>query len=96
MREASSSFWLVSFGLLVFTMVAVPLLIFEDNNFPRYQSLRAELTRAEESSVQLAREVQVLKRQVQKLKTDPRAVERIARDDLGMVMPGELVFQFQQ
>ena len=95
MRDASPGVWLFSFGLLVFTMVSVPLLIFDDKSLPRYQSLRAELTRSESNSAQLAREVEQLKREVERLKEDPHAIERIARDDLGMVRPGELIFQFQ-
>ena len=86
---------MLSFGLLVFTMVSVPLLIFDDKSYPRYQSLKAELARSETNSAQLKREVEALKRRVERLKNDPHAIERIARDDLGMVRPGELIFQFQ-
>ena len=95
-RESSSSAWFVSFGLLVFTMVAVPLLIFDEKSFPRYQSLKAQLERTEASTQQLEREVETLKRQVRRLREDPLAVERIARDEQGMVRPSELIFQFPQ
>ena len=86
---------MLSFGLLVFTMVSVPLLIFDDKSYPRYQSLKTELSRSEANRAQLEREVEALKRRVDRLKNDPHAIERIARDDLGMVRPGELIFQFQ-
>jgi cell division protein FtsB len=35
--------------------------------------------------------VQALKREVERLRTDPRAVERIAREDLDYAAPGEIV-----
>ncbi len=37
-------------------------------------------------------EVTELRKDVERLKTDPRAVERIAREDLGFVKPGEVTF----
>jgi cell division protein FtsB len=96
MRETSSAAWFVSFGLLVFTMVAVPLLIFDEKSLPRYQSLRAQLERSENNARQMEREVEALKKQVTRLRDDPLAVERIARDELGMIRSDELIFQFPQ
>jgi cell division protein FtsB len=96
MREKSSAAWFVCFGLLVFTMVAVPLLMFDEKSFPRYQSLKAELERSDTNAKQLTREVEALKRQVSRLRDDPQAVERIARDELGMIRSDELIFQFPQ
>jgi cell division protein FtsB len=96
MRETSSAAWFVSFGLLVLAIVAVPLLIFDEKSLPRYQQLRAELERSQESSKQLEREVEALRRQVRRLHDDPQAIERIARDELGMIRSNELIFQFPQ
>jgi cell division protein FtsB len=96
MREKSSAAWFVSFGLLTFTMVAVPLLIFDEKSLPRYQSLRAELERSDNNAKQMEREVEALKKSVTRLRDDPLAVERIARDELGMIRPDELIFQFPQ
>ncbi len=35
-----------------------------------------------------------LRREVRSLKTDLRYIEKIAREDLGLVKPGELVYEF--
>lgn len=94
MREASTAVWLLPFGLLVFTIVAVPLLILDDEGMPRYQALRAELDRLRANNAQIQEEVDALQRSTNRLRDDPRAVERIARDELGMVQDGEIVFQF--
>ena len=90
----SSNVWLLPFGLLVLAIVTVPLQILDDKGLPRYRSLRAQLTRVEANNEKLEREVKELHRQVKLLRDDPQALERIARDDLGMVKPGELIFQF--
>lgn len=35
-----------------------------------------------------------LSKQVQALRTDPKAVERIAREEMGLARPGEMIFKF--
>lgn len=44
---------------------------------------------------QLNRENQKLQNRVQSLKTDPAAIERIAREDMGLARPGEYIFKIQ-
>ena len=39
-------------------------------------------------------EIEELRGRVERLRDDPTAVERIARDDLGLVRQSEVVFQF--
>lgn len=38
---------------------------------------------------------QELQKHVQSLKTDPSAIERIAREDMGLARPGEYIFKIQ-
>ena len=40
----------------------------------------------------LARELSDLAQQIAALRSDPRAIERLAREELGLVRPGETVF----
>jgi cell division protein FtsB len=44
---------------------------------------------------QLNRENQKLQNRVRSLKTDPAAIERIAREDMGLARPGEYIFKIQ-
>jgi cell division protein FtsB len=44
---------------------------------------------------QLDQENQKLQNRVQSLKTDPAAIERIAREDMGLARPGEYIFKIQ-
>jgi cell division protein FtsB len=96
MREPSSPVWLLPFGLLVFTIVAVPLHILDSQGLPRYRALRSELQRLRDDNENSRREVERLGHEVDHLRSDPLAVERIARDELGMVRKDELIFQFAQ
>ncbi len=86
--------WLLPFGLLVLAIVAVPLRILDEQGLPRYRALKDELREVGGANERLEREVRDLERQVAALRTDPGAIEQIARDELGMVRDGELVFQF--
>jgi cell division protein FtsB len=44
---------------------------------------------------QLDQDNQKLQGRVQSLKTDPSAIERIAREDMGLARPGEYIFKIQ-
>jgi cell division protein FtsB len=85
---------MLPFGLLVLAVVAVPLHILDAQGLPRYRALRGELARVQDNNDRMRREVQALSAEVDRLRRDPRAVERIARDELGMVRKDEIVFQF--
>ena len=50
------------------------------------QQLRGEIDR-------LNHENGDLNKQVQALRTDPKAVERIAREEMGLARPGEMIFK---
>jgi cell division protein FtsB len=94
MRDPSSAVWIVPFGLLVFTIVTVPLHLLDGQGLPRYRALRDELAKVQSKNERLQREVRELSEETERLRGDARAIERIARDELGMVRDGEIVFQF--
>ena len=80
--------------LMVMAVMTVPTLVLDEQGLPRYRRLRAELEELRGSNQQLVREIADLKGEIDALRTDPSFVERIARDELGMVREEELVFQF--
>ena len=90
----STAAWLVPFALLVIAIVAVPLRILDEQGLPRYRVLRAELVEIQAENERLERRIRRLQRETEALRTDPSAIELIARDELGMVRDDELVFQF--
>lgn len=86
--------WMLPFGLLVLSIVSVPLAILDEEGLPRYRALKDELAEVERVNGRLRRDVDDLRREVTALRTDPDAIERIARDELGMVREDEILFQF--
>ncbi|MCK5796582.1 MAG: septum formation initiator family protein [Deltaproteobacteria bacterium] len=57
--------------------------------------LEAELTRATKENSALKKENVSMRQEIHQLKTDRRAIERVARDELGLVRPTDLVFVFK-
>jgi cell division protein FtsB len=53
------------------------------------QELRGEID-------QLNKQNTHLNKQVQALRTDPKAVERIAREEMGLARPGEMIFKIPE
>ena len=93
-RLGRALLWMLPFGLLVVSIVGVPLSILDAEGLPRYRALRGELAEVERVNERLRHDVEQLHREVDGLRTDPDAIERIARDELGMVREDEILFQF--
>jgi cell division protein FtsB len=83
-------------GMLTLALVAVPVLVLEPAGLPRLRALQKELDAVNTENDELRRDVVRLRVEVRSLRDDPAAVERIARDQLGMVRKSELVFQFNR
>jgi len=80
--------------MLCLAVIAVPLLVLQPAGLPRLRGLEKELQDVDTENAQLRRDVARLRIEVDELRDDPAAVERIARDQLGMVRRSEVVFQF--
>jgi cell division protein FtsB len=89
-------FWerLLPLAILATAMVGAPVMILAPPGLPRLRALSRELGEVEQENASLRIEVQQLRGKVQHLREDPVAVERIARDELGLVRSSEVVFQF--
>lgn len=61
----------------------------------KYLRLRDDAARMAAENAQLAAETARLAREVRALRTDPGALERAAREDLGLVRPGERVYRVE-
>jgi cell division protein FtsB len=79
--------------LLVFTVVflgGTAAALFGTHGELDVQRQRVRLREMQEANAAHLERVQALRREVERLKTDPSAVERIAREDLGYVAKGEI------
>ena len=82
-------------GLVVIGILVVVLVVwlFAPRIRTYYDLQRVEARRADD--VRLEEEMLAhLHRQQERLRTDPRFVEKLAREEIGLAKPGELVFKF--
>ena len=81
-------------ALLAATFGYVPYHLYARSGYSRYLELRRDLAAAKTRNAHLRAENERLAREVESLRTDPRALEQVARADLGWVRPGEILFDF--
>jgi cell division protein FtsB len=81
-------------ALLGVALVSVPILVFQPEGLRRLRALERELHEVQSENAELRRDIGKLRVEVKRLRDDPAAVERIARDQLGLVRKNEVVFFF--
>jgi cell division protein FtsB len=81
-------------AMLAVAAVAVPVMMLAPEGLPRLRSLSKEVAQVESENADQRQQIQHLRGKVRHLREDPAAVERIARDELGLVRTSEVVFQF--
>lgn len=67
--------------------------IFGAHGFVAMRRTQKEIGQIREQIGKLNEENQSLAGQVNSLKSDPKAIERIAREDMGLARPGEMIFK---
>ena len=83
--------WRWAAGLLV---LLVALAVAGERSVRRFWNLRGEVDRVQREIQRLEAENEELSRTVDRLRDDPSVIEKIAREELGMVKPGEKVLRF--
>jgi cell division protein FtsB len=64
--------------------------------FRRYLTLKQDVQALQERNSVLAEQNEALLREINALRKDPAALERAAREELGYVKPGEIVFHLEE
>lgn len=75
----------------ILTLVSVV----DGKGFRRYLRLRQDLEALESRNQVLSEQNDALLREINALRNDPAALERAAREELGYVKPGEIVFHLE-
>ena len=97
--KSSGQRWLervLPLGILGLAAIAVPVMIFSPSGLSRLERLGQERVRADEEISRLSQEIRELRAEVAAVRSDPAAVERVARDELGLVRQTEAVFHFDE
>lgn len=67
--------------------------IFGAHGFIAMRRTQKEIDQVREQIGKLNNENKSLSNQVNSLKTDPKAIERIAREEMGLARPGEIIYR---
>jgi len=78
-------------GLLLLAVLVHDL--FGDHGFLAMRRAQKEVQALQEEIQQLSQDNARLAAEVQALKSDPKIIERIAREEMGLAKPGELIFK---
>lgn len=73
----------------------LPLRVFGGGGIERAHNLEGQLKRVRERIQTLRLENGKMRAEAHGLRDNLHAIERVARDDLGLVRPGDLVFQLE-
>lgn len=83
-------------GLLLLAATTVPALIWSPKGLARLEALEQQRKALQLEVQHLERDIERLTIQAESIKTSPASVERVARDELGLVRQTEVVMQFKK
>jgi cell division protein FtsB len=81
--------------MLVIAAVSVPVMLWSPSGLARLDALRSQRENLNLELSRLEREIERLRFQADSIKTSPSSIERVARDELGLVRQTEIVMQFK-
>lgn len=82
------------FIIMIALLAACVFSILGEDGYRKLVMLRRALAAQVEDNTQSMNELNALKRKVKGLRSDPRALEKSARNELGMARPDEMIFIF--
>lgn len=82
--------------LSVFIIFMVFLTVFSDKGLIKIYHLSKERDNIRAASAVIREENENLKEEINRLKTDKRYIEEVARKELGMVRQSDIIYQFEK
>ena len=89
MKKPFALLWLLFSGVVIFSWVYLPSL-------SKYHDLKLQEDELDKQIEKYSTEVETIKEERDLLKNDPEYLEKVIRDELGLVKPGEIVYKFVQ
>jgi cell division protein FtsB len=83
-------------ALLAGLAAYLPHRVQESDGYVRMTRMQEELGELDRRALSLRRENQTLRGDIRRLRVDLEAIDRVARDDLGLVQPEEIVIQVER
>lgn len=82
-------------GVFILILLCLALIvheIFGQNGYLALRRQQTELQTLQQKILQLQQENDQLERQIKALRSDPKAIERLAREQMRMARPGEIIY----
>ena len=87
--------WIVlPVALLLGTVVYVPMKLNDENGYRRVERLKNELQYLKARNRKLSRENEAVRQKIMAIQSDADYIENIARNEMGMIGPDEVIYQF--
>jgi cell division protein FtsB len=86
---------LVAAAMVAALLAWVPWLVYESDGYVRLRTMQGQRTDLERGNERRRLENEALRRELRRLRHDPEALGGVARDELGLVRPGEIVLQLE-
>lgn len=83
--------WLMAVGAVLFLLFCLHQVLGE-NGYLTLRARQREVRQLESEVRRLTEENQRLDREVNRLRTDPKAIERVAREEMKLTRPGEVIY----
>ncbi len=87
MKKTSILIWIFITAILVFYFVYLPIIT-------RYRDLKSEEERISAELIVLDEKIRALEEERDLLKNDAEYVEKVIRNEFGLVKPGEVIYKF--
>lgn len=85
----------LSLGTFVIVAIAVSAMLDQDTGLQIWLELRRDLAVSNVRVEQLVRENEALRGEIETLESEPAAIDRAIREELDLVLPGEVVVRFE-
>ena len=86
---------LVPLGMLLVAAASVPMMLWSPVGLARLDTLQHQRHELDIEAQRIERDIERLRFQADSIKNSPSSIERVARDELGLVRQTELVVQFK-
>jgi cell division protein FtsB len=95
MRALSNFIWnILPILIVVATAIYLPLKLTDEKGYTRVREIKRDLQSLKMENRQIRRENEALRDQIRAIHADPDFIENIARNEMGMIAPDEVVYQF--
>lgn len=87
MKKPFFALWILTLALFIFSWIYLP-------GISKYRDLKIKQDQLEEDFLVMEEKVKAIREERDLLKNDVQYLEKVIRDELGLVKPGEVVYKF--